>query len=149
MKNAIRAFSITTMTLVSSLSLTTPADAQDHAKSGFTLFQEHCAACHIGDKKFSERLAPPVFAVKSHYLPTYRSKEDFSNAVVRWVKTPSKDYSLMPGAQMRFGLMPAIDMDEKEIRTIAEFIYDSKFDIPGWYAEHYREEHGKDPEAEQ
>jgi hypothetical protein len=53
----------------------------------------------------------------------------------------------MPGARMRFGLMPAIEMDEDDLRKIAEFVYDARFDIPGWYAEHYKQEHGKYPET--
>jgi len=131
--------------LAVSLLNVSPAMSNVDQKDGKALFVEHCAFCHGGGAKPSERLAPPVMGIRSHYLPTFTTKGEFSDAIVRWVKAPSTDYTLMPGAIKRFKLMPALDLEEVVIEKIAAFIYSGEFDAPGWYQKHYREEHGDEP----
>lgn len=116
-----------------------------HAESGIALYEEHCASCHGGEEMGPDRVAPPVFAVKGHYLNHYEDKESFVKAIVAWVKKPEINRAHMPGAIRRFDLMPAIDISQEHSEKIAEFIYDGQFQRPGWYAEHYRQEHGEDP----
>lgn len=115
------------------------------ADSGIQLYEENCASCHGGEQRGSDRVAPPIFAVKGHYLTPYPTKESFVQAVVAWVKAPEESRAHMPGAIRRFELMPAIEISEADATKIAEFIFDGQFDRPGWYAQHYREEHGEDP----
>lgn len=121
-----------------------PMQASAADKTGIALFQEHCATCHVKQPD-SPRQAPPIFAVKNHYLPTYADKASFTKAVAAWLKAPAKERSLMPGAIRRFELMPPVEVSDADARKIAEFIYDAKFDVPGWYRQHYRQQHGKDP----
>lgn len=131
--------------IISSLN-TEPALSAVNDQNGSALFEEHCASCHGGNADPTKRMGPPVVAIRSHYLPDYKTKDQFIDAIVRWVKTPSQDYALMPGAIKRFKIMAAIDLEEAEIKDIAEFIYDANHDVPGWFKQHYREQHGKDPE---
>ena len=111
---------------------------------GVRLFEDNCAACHMGEARGPDRLAPPIFAVKNHYA--HLSRQQFVEAVSAWVRSPDEKKSFMPGAVRRFGLMEPLDIDEPSARKIAEFIYSGEFQMPGWYAEHYRQEHGKDPQ---
>lgn len=131
------------MALMTSALYVSPA-LSDIEKGGM-LFQEHCASCHGGDTTPSERLAPPVMGIRNHYLPVYTTQTDFTAAIVRWVKAPNTNDTLMPGAIERFKLMPALDLDDEVIEDIAAFIYSGQFAVPGWYKQHYQEEHGKDP----
>lgn len=119
-------------------------------RKGGDLFMQYCNSCHGGEAGPDERLAPPVIAVRKHYMDVYKTEFEFIDAIVRWVGAPNQDYSLMPGAISRFKVMPPVDFgddapkSEEIVREIAAFIYSGGFNVPGWYAEHYREEHGKE-----
>lgn len=121
------------------------AMAQDNPVSGVELFETHCASCHLGEARGDDRLAPPAFAVQNHYFGQYNTEEAFVSAVVRWLEEPSEDKALMPGAVSKFGLMPPVDLTDDERLALGQFLFNAKFDIPGWYEEHYREEHGEAP----
>lgn len=116
------------------------------ADDGLSLFQDNCSACHMGEERGPDRIAPPVFAVKNHYIQVHPAREAFVKALAEWIRAPAADRVLMPGAVRRFGLMEPVDIDAQSATKIAEFIFSARFDRPGWYAKHYREEHGKDPE---
>lgn len=127
--------------LFAAICLSAPAAAQ----SGIALYEDNCAACHGGYEMGDDRVAPPIFAVQGHYLSAYPDKTTFTKAIVAWAKDPSQARARMPGAIRRFGLMPAVELSDEDAAKIAEFIYDGQFDRPGWYADHYRQEHGKAP----
>jgi len=109
-----------------------------------TLLNTNCLACHGSNESMDSRLAPPIVAVKDHYLAQFSTKESFVDAIVQWVKKPSEDRAQMKGAVRRFGLMPMLPLSEADLKLIAEFIYDEELDQPGWYEEHYEKEHGKE-----
>lgn len=109
------------------------------------LYEEHCIACHGGAERGPDRIAPPIFAVKGHYLPSYPDKASFVKAVAQWAIKPDPDKIMMPGAVRRFELMPPVEISLDDAKKIAEFIYDGQFERPGWYEQHYREEHGEAP----
>lgn len=115
------------------------------ADSAAALYEEHCVACHGGTERGPDRVAPPIFAVKGHYLPSYPDKASFVEAIAQWAIKPDLNKVLMPGAVRRFELMPPVEISMDDARKIAQFIYDGKFERPGWYEQHYREEHGEAP----
>ena len=116
--------------------------ADDSTPDGGQLFLQYCGSCHGQSGAESNRVAPPVVAIKAHYLRKRANKQEFVNAIVNWVPEPSNENALMPGAIRRFGLMPALPLSEQDLTAIAEFIYDEKFDKPDWYQKHYKSEHG-------
>lgn len=61
------------------------------------------------------------------------------------MKKPDINRAHMPGAIRCFDLMPTIEISDEDAVKIAGFIYDGQFQRPGWYADHYRKEHGEDP----
>lgn len=115
----------------------------DESLDGATLYVENCASCHEqGTASPGERLAPPIVGVKDHYVRVHADREAFVSAIAQWVTEPATDRTLMPGAISRFGIMPAVSISTEMATAIAEFLYDEELTKPGWYEEHYQQEHG-------
>ena len=114
----------------------------DKALDGASLYAQNCASCNGPGVKAGERIAPPIVGVKDHYLLAYADKESFVSAVVKWVREPATDPSLMPGAISRFGIMPTLPYPSDVVASIATFLYEENIEKPGWYEEHFNKEHG-------
>ena len=112
------------------------------AATGEELFAENCASCHIGSAESQERVAPPIFGVRDHYIKAYPEKDDFINAITDWLAKPEAGKSIMPGAISKFELMPQLEIAKEDAHEIAEYLYKGDFKQPEWYQEHYRQEHG-------
>ena len=123
--------------------------ATDLAKSqhpGAKVYQSACMSCHALVAK-EEGIAPPLFGVKDHVIKAYPERAAFIKRVVDWVKAPNPNDVLMPGAVKKFGLMPAqTQLSDTDLQAVAEFIYETDFTKPDWYAAHYQAEHGKKPQ---
>lgn len=116
--------------------------AADEEPDGAALFVDHCGSCHGQSQSAEDRTAPPMVAVKDHYLRVHADEASFVSALSAWVVERSADTSLMPGAISRFGLMPAVDISQQDLVAIAEFVFEEEMMKPGWYAKHYKEHHG-------
>ena len=134
MKNKAIVYSLLINLLVSPITM---------ASDGEALFNKLCISCH--QVEGTPINAPPIFAVINHVKSAYPEREAFVNRVVEWVKEPNPDDVLMPGAARRFGLMPKQPYSESEVRKVAEYLYDKKFQMPEWYREHFRQMHGSEP----
>ncbi len=95
---------------------------------GYAMLRQRCFICHASAFKegmnHKDMQAPPMPAVKMHYLRRYPQKEDFIRAVRQWVKKPTVEKSLMPGARKKFGLMPAFPYPDEDLEKMAAVIYD-------------------------
>lgn len=98
---------------------------EEVALDGKELMEKNCHVCHAPPGS-ENRSAPPIHKVKNHYLDDETTKDDFVDAVVEWVKEPSEDKSLMPGARRNWGMMPKQDFDEKEVKAIAQYMFDNE-----------------------
>lgn len=107
---------------------------------GKKLMETKCYVCHNPSTDHDSRIAPPMVAIKSHYIGDDTTKEDFVSAMWNFVKEPSKDKAKMRGAVKRFGVMPYQPFNKEEIKLISEYIYDYKIDEPEWFKEHIEEE---------
>lgn len=113
---------------------------------GAKVYQSACMSCHALAAKEEGSVAPPLFGVKDHVIKAYPERAAFIQRVVTWVKAPNPNDVLMPGAVKKFGLMPAqAQLSDADLQAVAEFIYDTDFTQPDWYAGHYQAEHGKKP----
>jgi cytochrome c len=114
-------------------------------KHGKQLYIKHCNSCHGVEHgmDMSKRAAPPVFAVKMHYIGTYSDKDSFVMAISDWLETRDVDNSMMRGAVRRFGVMPEVQVTRDEAEKIAEFIYEGNLENPVGFEEHYEQQHGK------
>jgi mono/diheme cytochrome c family protein len=113
------------------------------AEEGRFLFEKYCIACH--QLQGPAQIAPPVFGVINHVKGVYPEREVFIERIINWVENPNPNDALMPGAVKRFGIMPKLGYPSEDVRKIAEFLYDHQVELPQWYIEHYRQQHGRDP----
>ncbi|EAS18734.1 hypothetical protein BBFL7_00997 [Flavobacteria bacterium BBFL7] len=118
------------------------ADIQDTASNhpGKKQLENQCYICHNPTANIKGRIAPPMVAVKSHYLHGDISQEEFADAIWKFVEKPNPYNSKMEGAVNRFGLMPYQEFKESEIREIANYMYQYKIDEPEWFKKHIEEE---------
>ncbi|KJJ39073.1 c-type heme family protein [Aequorivita vladivostokensis] len=123
------------------LILTSP---QEHP--GKKLMENNCYVCH--NPKISEEamIAPPMIAVKMHYISENTSKEAFVENFVNFLKNPSEEKSKMPGAVKKFGLMPYQFYPEETIKQIADYMFDNDIEEPEWFDAHYKQMHGDRPQ---
>lgn len=115
---------------------------------GKQLFTTYCSACHgmTGGMDMSQRIAPPIIAVKMHYIETHKEQESFVKAISDWVASPDKSKTLMPGAIRRFNLMPAIPVADGDAKKIATYMFKGELDKPEGFDQHYQQRHGKSAE---
>lgn len=120
------------------------ASSVQQKEDGYTLMKNNCYVCHNPKaKSHDDIIAPPFKAVKMHYMNANDSREDFINAVVKWVSNPNEDNALMPGAVNRFKVMPPLPLDEESLTKIAAYLYDNDVEEPVWMNEHMKEMKGK------
>ncbi|MEC7263926.1 MAG: DUF3365 domain-containing protein [Bacteroidota bacterium] len=119
------------------------AQAATVLEEGRTLMETKCYVCHNPSvPENGQRIAPPMVAVKAHYLDVYKERGAFVKGIMEFVKTPSEEKTMMRGAVRRFGLMPAQQFPEEEIRKIAEYLYDYQIEEPDWFKEHWMDRRG-------
>ena len=112
---------------------------------GKKLMENNCYVCHNPKTAEDRMIAPPMVAVKMHYISEETSKEAFIEDMVSFLKNPSEEHSKMPGAVKKFGLMPYQFYPENSIRQIADYMFDYELEEPEWFAAHYAEMHGDRP----
>lgn len=110
---------------------------------GKKLMEINCYACHNPSTGHDERIAPPMIAIKKHYISNNTTKKQFISDVQEWIKMPSEEKSKMPGAIRNFGLMPYASFPEKTIFQIADYMYDNDIEQPEWFEDHFNKERVK------
>ena len=105
---------------------------------GKELLEKYCYACHQPKGAMEDRLAPPMFAVKKHYMRSGPTKEEFTTAILTWVEEPSEEKSKMPGALAKFGVMPYQTFSKDTIVKISHYLYDTVIEKPEWFDEHHK-----------
>ena len=110
---------------------------------GKKLMETNCYVCHNPTTGHDDRIAPPMIAVKKHYISDGTTKEQFIADVQNWIKKPSEDKSKMPGAIRNFGLMPYAPYPEATVEQIADYMFDYDIDQPEWFEDHFNEERGQ------
>jgi len=114
---------------------------EDHP--GKKLLETNCYICHSPSDSEEKRLAPPMIAVKKHYISESTTKAEFINDIQEWIKEPSEGKAKMFGAVRRFGVMPLTPYPEETIEQIADFIFDNEIEQPEWFEAHFQERGGK------
>jgi mono/diheme cytochrome c family protein len=104
------------------------------ASEGGKLFTSICMGCHTANEHLNFA-APSVHTIKSRVLQAYPRREDFINRIVQWVQRPDASRALIPEAVKRYGLMPALPYSEQQLRSIAEYLYDTEVTSSGWHLE--------------
>jgi hypothetical protein len=110
---------------------------------GKKLMETRCYVCHSPAGSHDDRIAPPMIAVKKHYISEGTTKEAFIASMQNWIKNPTEENAKMRGALRKFGIMPKQYFSEKNIKEISDYLFDNDIEEPEWFQEHYNEERGK------
>jgi len=116
---------------------TTETQAKDHP--GKKLMEVNCNACHSPSASETDRIAPPMIAIKKRYIGNNTTKLEFIKDMQAWIKNPNEKDAKMFGAIQRFNLMPKLSYPEKTITQIAEYMYDFEIEKPDWFEAHYNQ----------
>jgi hypothetical protein len=118
--------------------------AGDDTKQGEHLYKTFCSSCHglNGGMDMRQRVAPPIAAIRFHYIDTYPDKTSFVSAITNWVEKQDENKSLMRGAIRRFNIMPPISVSKEDAQKIASYIYAGDLEKPPGFDEHVEEMHG-------
>ncbi|ANT64055.1 MULTISPECIES: c-type cytochrome [Prosthecochloris] len=91
--------------------------------AGEALYQQSCRACH--GMMPPAQIAPPIPALANRYRQVYGSKDKAVAAMASFMAAPSTDKALLGrGAMQRFGLMPPIALEQKDLETVAGWVWD-------------------------
>jgi cytochrome c553 len=123
-------------------SVTSKNDSEIHDHPGKKLMEKHCYVCHSPTADHNNRIAPPMIAVKKHYIKNGTSKGEFKAAMQTWIENPSDSTAKMHGAVRRFGLMPKAYFSEETIDKISDYIYDYDIEEPDWFQDHMKDKKG-------
>jgi mono/diheme cytochrome c family protein len=116
---------------------------QQELADGFNLAENNCFTCHSPNASIENRVAPPMEAIKRHYINSSTTHEEFTSALISFLNNPSEEKSKMPGAVKRFNVMPKMNFSEAQIRSIATYIFYSELEKPDWFEKHYQQEKKK------
>ena len=105
---------------------------------GKKLMETNCYVCHSPTANQSDRIGPPMIAIKKHYIDSDTSKEEFIASIQAWIKNPNKEDAKMFGAVKRFGVMPKQPFPEETIKVIADYMFDNKIEQPVWFEDHFK-----------
>ena len=109
---------------------------------GKKLLEQNCYVCHNPTTNESDRIAPPMIAIKKHYISRTTTKSEFKTALQKWIENPNEKDAKMYGAVRRFGVMPKTPYPEETISQIADYMYDHDIEQPSWFEDHYNKERG-------
>lgn len=108
--------------------------------NGFNLLATNCFTCHSPNAAIDSRVAPPMEAIKRHYINQNTSETEFTNSLIAYLNNPSEQTSKMPGAIQKFGVMPKMSFNETQLKEIAYYIYHTELEKPEWFEQHYAQE---------
>jgi len=109
---------------------------------GKVFMEQECYICHNPKASRAEMIAPPMETIKRHYIDSSVTKEEFTEALIRWVNDPQTE-SKMLGAHAKFGPMPYMPNPDDAVAQIADYIYDNEIERPEWFDPHFQKAHKK------
>jgi len=110
---------------------------------GKKLLETHCYICHNPTMPEDQgRIAPPMVAIKYHYINDETSKEEFIKQIVAYTANPTEEKAKLFGAVRRFGVMPKQQFPEGVVEKIADYMFDNDIEEPEWFQDHMK---GKGP----
>ena len=121
---------------------TTKTVSKNQEYPGKKLMQTNCYVCHNPTATEANRIAPPMIAIKKHYINENTSKAAFIKSIQGWIDNPTKENVKMFGAVRRFGLMSKQAFSEETIKQISEYMFDNEIEKPEWFEDHYNKRRG-------
>ena len=112
--------------------------SEKEASKAYETMKTQCYICHNPETAHDSRIAPPMIAVKMHYLDEDTTEKEFIQSILNFVNKPTEEKSKMKGAVKRFGVMPYQKYNEADIKAIASYMYNYKLEKPNWFDEHIK-----------
>jgi cytochrome c553 len=109
-------------------------------QEGFAIVDQNCIACHSADASMDNRVAPPLEAIKRHYITKKTTQTEFVNDMVDFLSNPQIVNSKMPNAVKKFGIMPTLSLPKEQYEAVAKYLFNAEVEKPDWFEEHYSEE---------
>ncbi|MBV6473007.1 MAG: hypothetical protein JPMHGGIA_01278 [Saprospiraceae bacterium] len=113
---------------------TAATERVDPETRAMQLMQANCFTCHNPDLEIELRIAPPMFKIRDHYIDDTIRRESFVRQIVDFVNDPTEERAVMYGAIRNFGLMPRQQFNQRDLKLIAEYLYDNDVSSDAWYA---------------
>ncbi|MDP2059242.1 MAG: DUF3365 domain-containing protein [Flavobacteriaceae bacterium] len=108
---------------------------------GKKLMETNCYLCHSPTAAHDTgRIAPPMVAIKAHYLQQAATKETFVEQMVTFVNNPTAESAKLRGAVKRFGVMPKQQFPDGVVAQIADYIYNYQIEEPTWFKAHWKDQ---------
>jgi len=121
--------------------------ANDLAMRGEKMLSSYCYQCHDPKAEEENILAPPMIAIKNHYITDSTTRDAFVADLVLWMGKPRVENSKMPDAIEKWGLMNHQMYPDSVIIGIAQYMYDYEIEQPEWYQKHHEEMHGTNEDS--
>src|SRR5665811_471870 len=102
--------------------------------------EQECYLCHDPKALMADRIAPPMEAIKRHYIDSNVTKEAFTESLIRWVNDPETATNI-PGAHKKFGPMRYMPIPNDAVAQIADYIYDNELERPKGFDAHFQKTH--------
>lgn len=99
---------------------------------GNNLLETNCYSCHSPEAGHKSRIAPPMAAIKKHYIKDTEGEKEFSEAIIAFMQNPSMETAKMKHAVEKFGLMPKMSLSEQELKAVSHYMYHAEIEKPGW-----------------
>lgn len=109
---------------------------------GKLIIERECYSCHDPKAAMADRIAPPMEAIKRHYIDSSVTKQAFTEALIRWVNDPEAKTKI-PGAHKRFGPMPYLPNPDQAVAQIADYIFENELERPEGFDAHFQKAHRK------
>lgn len=99
-----------------------------------SLLKTNCFTCHNPNLETENRVAPPLFKIREHYLDDKTTEEEFVKNMVHFINNPSEENSIMPGAVRNFGIMPKMSFKDDDLKLMASYLFNNDVSTDEWYA---------------
>ncbi len=90
---------------------------------GERLYKRSCKRCHsLGPPP---KFGPPIKGIAMHYREAFADKNEAVEHMVTFMQKPDVSLSkCRPEAVQRFGLMPAMNLPEEELRVVSDWLWE-------------------------
>lgn len=93
------------------------------------LLQNKCVICHQNSILQTKPIAPLISEFSEAYKKKYKTKEEFTKAIVHFVNEPKEENALLPDAVKKYNLMPRLNYSENTVKIIAGYLYGTNNNI--------------------
>ena len=110
---------------------------------GKKVLQNQCFVCHNNQTAENSVIAPPMIAIKAHYMRESTNEAEFTKALVSFLEKPTANKAKLTKAVKRFGLMPYQKYNKRNIENVANYLYNYQIEEPNWFKEHWNSHNSK------